>query len=195
MVFGTVYTYFLQKVVRNNDLFVSPVNPICTMEMLKEERMKRGAFIRSLGLSSSALMAFYCLGTMTSCGSKDEDDPTPDPGSNTGISGTSTGANVNFSIDLGHSSYAKLKTAGASEIIGDVLVAFTTSNGYVALSKICTHQGNPLRYRSQQNDVYCDTHFSEFSLTGAVEAGPAITALKVFKSSLSADGNTLTVKA
>lgn len=164
------------------------------METLKEERMKRGAFIRSLGLSSSALMAFYCLGTMTSCGS-DNDDPDPDPGTDTGLTGTITGSNINFTIDLSHSTYAKFKTAGASELIGDVLVAFTASNGYVALSKLCTHQGNLVRYRSQQNDVYCDTHFSEFSLTGTVEQGPATTALKVFKTSLSTDGNTLTVTA
>lgn len=165
------------------------------MEILKEERMKRGAFLRSLGLSSSALMAFYCLGTMTSCGSKDDDDPTPDPGTNTGLKGTTTGSNINFTIDLANSTYAKFKTAGTSEVIGDVLVAFTASNGYVALSKVCTHQGNPVRYRSQQNDVYCDTHFSEFSLTGAVEQGPATTALKVFKTALSTDGNTLTITA
>ncbi|MEZ4903797.1 MAG: hypothetical protein R2822_19595 [Spirosomataceae bacterium] len=35
---------------------------------MKTESMKRGQFLRELGLSSGALMAFYCLGTtMTAC--------------------------------------------------------------------------------------------------------------------------------
>lgn len=165
------------------------------MKMTKEEGMKRGEFLRSLGLSTSALMAFYCLGTtMTSCGSKD-DDPDPGTGTGTGVSGTTSGSSINFTVDLTHSSYSKLKTTGNSSIIGDVLLAFTSSNGYVALSKICTHQGSTVQYRSQQNDIFCSSHSSEFSLTGAVEQGPATTALKAYKTSLSSDGNTLTVTA
>jgi cytochrome b6-f complex iron-sulfur subunit len=159
----------------------------------KEETMKRGEFLRSLGLSSATLMAFYCLGTtMSSCGSK-QDDPDPSTGGGSGVSGTTSGNNINFTVDLTNSTYSKLKTAGSFEVIGDVLVAFTSSNGYVALSKICTHEGETLRYRSQQNDLFCSRHSSEFSLTGAVEQGPATTALKAYKASASADGNTLTV--
>ncbi|HEV7378936.1 MAG TPA: Rieske (2Fe-2S) protein [Dyadobacter sp.] len=159
----------------------------------REESMKRGEFLRSLGLSSATLMAYYCLGTtMTSCGSK-EDDPDPGAGAGSGVSGTTTGNSINFTVDLTNSTYAKLKTAGSFEVIGDVLVAFTTSNGYVALSKICTHEGSTLRYRSQQNDLFCSSHSSEFSLTGAVEQGPATTALRTYKAAASADGNTLTV--
>jgi cytochrome b6-f complex iron-sulfur subunit len=165
------------------------------MKTSKEEGMKRGEFLRSLGLSTSALMAFYCLGTtMTSCGSKDE-DPDPEEGAGSGITGNARGNNINFTIDLTNSAYSKFKTAGSSDVIGDVLLAFTTSNGYVALSKTCTHEGNQVHYRSQQNDIYCPNHFSEFSLTGAVEQGPAVTPLKVYKTTLSTDGNSLTVNA
>lgn len=165
------------------------------MKTSQAEGMKRGEFLRSLGLSTSTLMAFYCLGTtMTSCGSK-EDDPGAGAGTGSGITGTTTGNSVNFTIDLTNSGYSKFKTAGSSDIIGDVLVAFTTSNEYVALSKRCTHEGSQVQYRTQQNDIFCPSHSSEFSLTGAVEQGPALTALKVYKTSLSADGNSLTVTA
>ena len=166
------------------------------MKTAKEEGMKRGEFLKSLGLSTSALMAFYCLGTtMTSCGSSTDPEPEPEPGSETGISGTTTGNGINFNVDLTHASYSSLKTAGNYKIIGDVLVAFTTADTYAALSKTCTHQGSQVQYRKEQNDIYCDSHTSEFTLTGAVKKDPATTPLKAYKTSLSADGNTLTVTA
>lgn len=169
------------------------------MESIQEGKMKRGAFLKSLGLSTSTLMAFYCLGTtLTACGTDDEPEPgptTPGAGSGTGITGTTSGA-VNFTVDLTHSAIAPKLVAGDKFIIaGDVLVAQTTAGSYVALSKTCTHQGSLLVYRSAQNDLFCDNHFSEFSTTGAVEQGPASTALKAFKTTLSADGKTLTVTA
>ena len=169
------------------------------MKTKKQEGMKRGQFLKSLGLSTSALMAFYCLGTtMTSCGTKDQ-NPDPAPGSGTGVTGTTTGANVNFTIDLTNSTYTSLKTVGQYKVIGDVLVAFASGGTYVALAKACTHQGTTLQYRLATNDLYCDNHLSEFSTTGAVEKNPATggtnAALKVYKITLSTDGNTLTVTA
>ncbi len=171
------------------------------MKVSEKKELSRGQFLRSLGLSTSTLMAFYCLGTtMSSCGSK-SDTPTPvDPGtgSGTGVTGTTTGA-VNFKIDLTNATYTSLKTAGGFKIIGDVLVAFTSASTYVALAKACTHQGTQLQYRAAQNDLYCNNHGSEFTTTGAVDKGPStgdtITALQVYKISLSTDGNTLTVTA
>jgi len=171
------------------------------MKNEKQEGMKRGQFLKSLGLSTSALMAFYCLGvTMTSCGtSEDDPDPTPGAGTGTGVTGTTTGSNVNFTIDLTNATYSALKTVGQYKVIGDVLIAFAAGGTYVALSKACTHQGTTLEYRLATNDLYCNNHLSEFSTTGAVEKNPATggtnTALKVFKISLSTDGNTLTVTA
>ncbi|MCF0061894.1 Rieske (2Fe-2S) protein [Dyadobacter chenwenxiniae] len=168
------------------------------MENVKADKMKRGEFLRSLGLSTSTLMAFYCLGTtMTACGSSDnEPEPEPNPGTGgSGVSGTTTGTAINFTLDLTKDDTKKLKTAGESQVFGDVLVALTTTNQYVALSKICTHQQSTVGYRKAQNDIQCPTHQSEFSLTGAVEQGPATSPLKAYKTTLSTDGNTLTVAA
>ena len=170
------------------------------MNSIEKGSMKRGEFLRSLGLSTSTLMAFYCLGTtMTACGSKDDDpnpDPDPNPGTGgNGITGTTTGSNINFSVDLTKSANSDLKTAGNSKIIGDVLVALSTTGNYVALSKICTHEGNTVGYRKAQNDIQCPVHLSEFTLTGAVKQGPAANPLKTYIVTVSTDGNTLTVKA
>ncbi len=170
------------------------------MKPEKQETLKRGAFLKSLGLSTSALMAYYCLGTtMSSCGSK-SDDPSPGGGGGgggNGITGSTTGNSINFTIDLTHGTYSPLKTVGAYRVIGDVLVAFTTNSTYVALSKTCTHEGFTLRYRDSSNDIFCSNHGSEFTITGAVQkrpdTGDNISALRVYKISLSSDGNTLTV--
>lgn len=171
------------------------------MNSIEKGSMKRGEFLRSLGLSTSTLMAFYCLGTtMTACGSKD-DDPNPDPdpnpggGGGSGITGTTTGTAINFTVDMANSNNTKLKTNGGFIITGDVLVAKTTAGSYIALSKICTHEGNPVTYRSGSNDIFCQTHGSTFSIAGAVTNGPAATPLKTYTVTVSADGNTLTVKA
>ncbi|MCE7062442.1 ubiquinol-cytochrome c reductase iron-sulfur subunit [Dyadobacter sp. CY343] len=165
------------------------------METTNQEKMKRGEFLKSLGLSTSTLMAFYCLGTtMTACGSSDNEPEPVDPNENaSGISGTVTGNSINFTVDL--SKVATLKTAGGFEIIGDTIVALTSGGSHVALARRCTHEGTNVRYRIAQNDFQCPNHLSEFSTTGAVEQGPATAALKVYKTALSADGNTLTVTA
>ncbi|GAB3689447.1 hypothetical protein GCM10027592_05870 [Spirosoma flavus] len=164
------------------------------------EQMKRGEFIRSLGLSSAALMAFYCMGTtLTSCSKSNSTDPTPSTGNPTGTGFTgnadaSKGA-VNFTLDLNSSTYSKLKTAGQYAIVGGVIVAKVKSGSVVALSKACTHEGTEVVYRSTQDDIYCGNHGSEYAVTGAVKVGPATKALTQYKTSLSTDGNTLTVTA
>ncbi|WP_461100553.1 QcrA and Rieske domain-containing protein [Spirosoma koreense] len=167
------------------------------------DQMNRGEFLRNLGLSSATLMAFYCMGTtLTSC-SKGSSDPTPTPstGTNpttgagfTGNADTSKGA-INFTLDLTNSTYNKLKTAGQYVIVGSLIVAKAKSGSLIALSKTCTHEGTEVQYRSAQDDIYCPNHGSEYSTTGAVEVGPASRPLTQYKTSLSTDGNTLTVTA
>jgi cytochrome b6-f complex iron-sulfur subunit len=170
------------------------------MNSIEKGSMKRGDFLRGLGLSTSTLMAYWCLGTtMTACGSSDDPtpnpDPDPNPGTGTGISGTTTGTAINFTVDMTNSNTSKLKTNGNYIITGDVLVARTTAGSYVALSKICTHEGNPVAYRSSSNDIFCQSHGSTFSIAGAVTNGPAAVSLKTYTVTVSTDGNTLTVKA
>lgn len=173
------------------------------MNATQKETMKRGEFLRSLSLGTSTLMAVYCLGAVTSCSTGDMDPisatpPTPtEPGSATGLTGnatTSAGA-INFTVDLTNATYSKLKTAGSFAIIGDLIVAYSTAKTYVALSKVCTHEGTTVQYRSGENDIYCANHGSEFALSGSVDKGPAVAALRAYKAVISADGNTLTVTA
>lgn len=166
--------------------------------------MKRGEFVRSLGLSSAALMAFYCMGTLTSCSSGNDPapvtppTPTPPPATATGLTGnaeTAKGA-INFTLDLASNDYKALKTAGEFVKIGDVLVANVKGGNYIAVQRLCTHQGfDTLAYRLGSDDILCSTHGSVFATAGTVKNGPAASALKVYKPALSTDGNKLTVTA
>lgn len=169
------------------------------METKEQKTVNRGEFLRSLGLSTSALMAFYCMGTtLTSCSTKN-DDPTPTtpttPGGTAAVMGTTTGSSINFNVDLTSTDYKKLKTTGEFAIVGDTIVIATGSDKFVALSKACTHQGTTVGYRSASSDIKCPNHGSEFKLDGTVQKGPAASPLTVFKTTLSANGNSLNVKA
>lgn len=162
--------------------------------------IKRGEFLRSLGLSSAALMSFYCMGTLTACSSKNN-DPTPAPttpgtGTGTGLTGnaeTSKGT-INFTLDLTNAAYSKLKTAGEFVKVGDVLVADTKGSKYVAIQRLCTHQQNDLvSYQLGSDNFVCSAHGSVFATDGSVKGGPASKPMKLYKTALSTDGNKLTV--
>ncbi|WP_420150736.1 Rieske 2Fe-2S domain-containing protein [Spirosoma sp.] len=163
------------------------------------EQMNRGEFLRSLGMSSAALMAFYCMGTgLTAC-SKGGEEPTPTPSGNglTGNADTSAGA-INFTLDLTSSTYSSLKTVGNFLKIGSVLVANTSGGKFITIQRICTHQAqDAVSYSLSANTFFCSAHGSIYNLDGTVkvaaEAGQA--AMKLYKSTLSADGNSLTVTA
>lgn len=175
------------------------------------DQMKRGEFLRSLGMSSAALMAFYCMGTgLTACSSS-SDDPTPTTGTGMGAgtgtgTGTGTGSGltgnsdaskgaINYTLDLNSSDYTKLKTAGQFAIVGSTLVAKAKDGSLIALSKSCTHQGTEVLYRTATDDIFCPNHGSQFTTAGAVKVGPASSPLTQYKTALSTDGNKLTITA
>ena len=167
------------------------------MEVQEKRSLKRGEFLRSLGLSTSALMAFYCLGTTLSSCTKD-DGPTPiptPPGGSAAVTGTTIGNGIDFNVDLNSKDYTDLKTEGKFAIIGDTIVIAAANKKYVALSKACTHQGTTVDYRASSMDIKCPYHGSEFKLDGSVQKGPAASPLTVFKTTLSANGDSLNVKA
>lgn len=162
------------------------------------DQMNRGDFLRSLGMSSAALMAFYCMGTtLTSCSKGSTEDPTPTPTTGTGITGNADSAagTVNYTLNLTDANYSKLKTVGQYVIVGSTLVAKVQNGSLIALSKACTHQGTTVEYRAGSDDVYCSSHGSAFTTAGAVKVGPATKALTQYTTTLSTDGNSLTVKA
>lgn len=164
------------------------------------DQMKRGEFLRSLGLSSAALMSFYCLGTtMTSCSGKDDPAPattTPGPGL-TGNADATKGA-IDFTLDLTNADYSKLKTQGEFIKVGSVLVANVKGGRYVAMQRLCTHQQQDgVSYRLGSDDFGCNVHGSVFATDGSVKVragGPSQPAMKLYTTTANADGSKLQVK-
>ena len=142
------------------------------------------------------------MGTgLTACSGSDSDptpDPGPGPGTNPGtssaIKGTTSGANIDFTIDLTNAEYSKLKTTGEFNYVANIIIV-NTGGTYVALSKVCTHEGSTIAYRSATNDFKCPNHGSEFNLDGSVKLSPASKSLTVYKTEIQNSGNTLRVLA
>lgn len=168
---------------------------------MEKSQLSRGQFLKQLGLSSAALMSFYCLGTtMTAC-TNNSDDPTPTPNTttptgntDTGITGTAKGTSIDFTIDLTNTNFKKLRTEGEYLYVEDIIIA-NAKGVFVAISKICTHQGSTIDYRSGTNDFKCPNHGSEYKLDGTVQKDPATKALTMYKTALSSDGNSLKITA
>lgn len=110
--------------------------------------------------------------------------------------GTGGGGGLDFTLDLTLSANSALNSNGGSVITGGVIVARTSAGSYIAVASACTHQGYTLAFNSD-NQFHCQNpaagHGSIFASNGSVTNGPAVTALKVYNTSLS--GTSLRVYA
>jgi cytochrome b6-f complex iron-sulfur subunit len=97
----------------------------------------------------------------------------------------------NLVIDLSLADYSALNTAGGSKVVDGIIIANTGTNGFIALSSACTHQGTQLKYNSKANSFECFSHGSVFSSTGSVTNGPASVPLQSY--TVSRSGNILTI--
>lgn len=159
------------------------------LEIEKKVELSRGQFLKQLGLNGASLMAFYCIGTtMTAC-SKNEADPAP---ITTGTGNPPASTKVDFVLDLTTNDFKVLKTEGEF-VIKDALIIVNSAGTFVALSKVCTHEGTTVTYRKATNDLRCPNHGSEFKIDGTVQKSPAGTSLKVYKTEVQDSGNKLRV--
>ncbi|MGN6439268.1 MAG: ubiquinol-cytochrome c reductase iron-sulfur subunit [Agriterribacter sp.] len=142
--------------------------------------MERRNFLNNLGQAT----AIICAGRFLASCSKSDDNPDPDPGGG-------GGGNVKLTANL----TSELAAVGSSKINGTTIVVRTAAGNattsFVALSLICTHQQCTVNYDSGDNDFKCPCHGSEYSITGAVNQGPATAPLT--KYTVSINNNVLTV--
>jgi len=130
--------------------------------------MKRRDFIRK-GFYSSFVVASAAT-VFASCS---DDDNNTDPKEENGEDDEGT------EIDLNSTDFEKLKTEGEYVHYKDYII-INTGNGFLALSKKCTHQGCDVTYNHDDNNLPCPCHGSIFNTNGSVENGPAETALTVY---------------
>jgi cytochrome b6-f complex iron-sulfur subunit len=135
--------------------------------------MERREFLSLIGMGAAAAACSYCLAGCT------VNDP-----------GIVAPANVDFTLDLSNPAYSGLKTVGGYVYIAGVIVAHA-SNGYIAVSSACTHQGATIIFDGGSNSFFCPAHGSRFSTTGAVLNGPAGSPLGRYNTTLI--GNSLRV--
>jgi cytochrome b6-f complex iron-sulfur subunit len=136
--------------------------------------MERRRFFSLLGAGTAAVVLSR---TLESCSK----DSSTSPG---------TSQNVDFTLDLSSSTYSALKTAGNSTQKDNIIIAHTTSDEYIALSEICTHQSCSVNFDGSTAFV-CPCHGSMFAKDGSVTRGPAQRALTRYNTSL--NGNSLRV--
>ncbi len=65
------------------------------------------------------------------------------------------------------------------------------SDGFRALSSVCTHLGCITRYQPDRSQIACPCHGSRFALDGEVQAGPAPRPLRWLQMALSEKGEIL----
>ncbi|MCK3683335.1 Rieske (2Fe-2S) protein [Maribellus sp. YY47] len=140
--------------------------------------MERKNFLKNFAVGGSILLASPML--FNAC-SKDED-----MGNNNDPGGSSP-----ITVDLTASAYAALGTVGGYAYKGNIMVFRTGENNYLALSKICTHQGCDVTYSHADGNVPCPCHGSKYTTAGVVINGPATANLK--KYSVSKNGDVLTI--
>ena len=136
--------------------------------------MKRRSFLQN-GLYGSILLV-VAPRFMSSCSS--DDDETPDNGKET-------------TIDLTNSAYAALNSSGGYAYTGNIIV-INTGTSFIALTKICTHEGCTVAFQASSENLVCPCHGSVFSKSGAVLQGPASSSLRLY--TVTQSGNILTIK-
>lgn len=117
--------------------------------------MNRKEFLKLMGMTATAYVASNLL---FSCSSNDS--PTAP-------------TNVDFTIDLNDPNYSFLKTPGEFLLKDNVIVAHTIDGQYIALSGLCTHEGEKITYDDANDNFFCPKHGSRFAKDGSVTKGPA----------------------
>ncbi|MFW6277263.1 MAG: ubiquinol-cytochrome c reductase iron-sulfur subunit [Prolixibacteraceae bacterium] len=136
--------------------------------------MKRKNFLKNFAVGGSLLLTSPVL--FTAC-SKDDDIP------------DNNGNGDGLTIDL---SSLNLDSVGDFDYSKDIIIIRNGENSYLALSKVCTHQGCDVRYNHSSGQLPCPCHGSVFSTTGAVINGPAETSLKKYSVTVEGDKLILT---
>ena len=75
----------------------------------------------------------------------------------------------------------KIKIVRAKQLAYDILLVLGDNNNHRALEMRCTHANNILS--ASNTGLFCTFHGSTFDLNGEVTSGPAMSALKNFRTS------------
>jgi Rieske Fe-S protein len=99
-----------------------------------------------------------------------------------GAGATQAGVTISGSSVSINTTLAGIGTAGQFVILSAVdAIVINVGNGFVALSKTCTHSGCGLaRFNNGTSLLECDCHGSRFRTSGQVATGPASAPLRSY---------------
>ena len=131
--------------------------------------MNRKDFLKNLGLSGAAVFATYCVGGLSSCSSN---NVTPD-------------SVADFTLDLTAVANKNLTVNGGYVITNNVVIARTKTGDYLAVTKICSHEGNPnITFDASNNRFSCSSHGALFDLQGKGLNSTGVKGIKVYQTAL-----------
>ena len=139
--------------------------------------MTRKEFLAKLGMGAGVLIIAPVI--LNSCEESENNEP-----SDNGSDDSGGDDKVDFTIDLTNDDNSDLNQEGGYVYQNDIIIAYLGNEEYIALSKICTHQGCTVEYDHAGGQIECDCHGSVFSQTGSVIEGPAEDALKEYNTEL-----------
>ena len=122
-------------------------------------------------------------------------------GSSMSPSGASTLPTINASVAAGVltltiDAASPLASVGTAALVqssaGNVLVSRTAQDTFAAVTAVCTHEACTVTGISGQTYV-CPCHGSQYSATGAVLKGPAVSPLRPFTTRFAANVLTITL--
>lgn len=104
------------------------------------------------------------------------------------VPGNPSGGTV---IDLTSPAFDALKTVGGYAYSGNMIIIHSSTTIYIALSKICTHEGCTVAFNSSANKLMCPCHGATFNTGGTVLQGPASRPLSLY--TVIVNGTNLTI--
>ena len=111
-----------------------------------------------------------------------------------GVSET-TGPNTSASGSIKVTDYPALANVGGVALVtiqgSPVAVVRTSSTNFIALSRICPHQGQTIQAVS--NGFYCPGHGAQFSLNGTWQGGQPTSNMQSYATTYDATTSTLTI--
>lgn len=98
---------------------------------------------------------------------------------------------ANFTIDLSDPQFSTLKTVGGVALANNIYIVCTGQDTYIALSRVCTHQGCSVNYNSTGKNFVCPCHGGVYNISGKVVSGPPPSPLAQYQVTVS--GSTLSI--
>jgi len=104
------------------------------------------------------------------------------------------GPSVNFTVDLSKAAFSALNAMGGYAYSNGVVITRISSgtDGFIALSQTCTHQGCTIAYQATSMMFVCPCHGGTYDPNGNVTGGPPTSPVK--KYAVTRSNNILTIK-